>query len=336
MASDPPTNPAESTKPWGEKRLNGWRDFIEAVEPLSRNEGATLFRGQTRDDENWSLKPSLVRAAESFGLPAADVIQVERAMLLQFQQVAHLYFPASALPLTDSATHWLMLMQHHRAPTRLLDWTESPYVAAYFACIDHWDHDGVVWWFHERFLEMRTKDRYGEGGASPKLDDPNPPPRIHALHGRASTERMLAQRGAFTICDHPLVDHADVIPGRQGDRLYNSGVCRFVIPGKHKRSILEQLRVANITAASLFPGADGLGLGLKELLTMRMAKIEELNMAFAKTAEAIKAALSMTANTALDDMRKSLERQMAPLARIMKEGLFKESLFRQRDDDDPE
>ena len=323
--ADPSIKPPESTKPWGEKRLNGWRDFIEAIEPLAGDEGFVLFRGQTRDDVKWSLKPSLVRAAEAFGLPAADVIQVERTMLLQFRQVAHLYFPAPALPSTNNPiVDWLMLMQHHRAPTRLLDWTESPYVAAYFACIDDWDHDGVMWWFHEMFLKMRTNDRYGDEEASPQLDDPDPPPRIHTLRGRASTERMLAQRGAFTICDHPLVDHADVIPGREGERLYNMGVSRFVIPGEHKRSILEQLRLANITAVSLFPGADGLGLGLGELLTMRMAKIEELNTSLAKTADAMKAVLSGKAATALANMRKSAE-GLSSMVQAAKGGLFARS-----------
>ena len=44
----------------------------------------------------------------------------------------------------DDDFHWLALMQHHGAPTRLLDFTWSPYVAAFFA-LERTLGDGVVW-----------------------------------------------------------------------------------------------------------------------------------------------------------------------------------------------
>jgi len=42
---------------------------------------------------------------------------------------------------------WIFLMQHYRAPTRLLDWSESPLVALYFALVDKLqeDSDGALW-----------------------------------------------------------------------------------------------------------------------------------------------------------------------------------------------
>jgi hypothetical protein len=52
-------------------------------------------------------------------------------MLEQFKSNAHLYL--TTLPRTFKNLEWLSLMQHYGTPTRMLDFTFSPYVAAYFA-----------------------------------------------------------------------------------------------------------------------------------------------------------------------------------------------------------
>ena len=53
-------------------------------------------------------------------------------------------------------------MQHHGAPTRLLDWTYSPLVAVYFAVNDHPDSDGMVWGM-SKILPMEWKSKGGPG-----------------------------------------------------------------------------------------------------------------------------------------------------------------------------
>ena len=91
---------------------------------------AYAFRGQA--SSSWNLDTSLVRTLhKTVTIPKA--IEIERRALLEFQSQAHLHLPTSLLPDRDDLGTWWSLMQHYGAPTRLLDWTGSAFVAAYFA-----------------------------------------------------------------------------------------------------------------------------------------------------------------------------------------------------------
>jgi len=56
-------------------------------------------------------------------------------------------------------------MQHHGAPTRLLDWSTSIYVAAYFAVIEQPNADGVIWIVHLDTVRNRMIEKYLDGVA---------------------------------------------------------------------------------------------------------------------------------------------------------------------------
>ncbi len=53
-----------------------------------------------------------------------------------------------------------MVLRHHDVPTRLLDWSLSPYVAAYFSVCDHDDEDGEIWSFDERLYEIKGGEQW--------------------------------------------------------------------------------------------------------------------------------------------------------------------------------
>jgi hypothetical protein len=101
------------------------RPTISSVSELfellqSFNEAKWAFRGQGTDRV---LAASIERVAIKPGI-------AEDYVMREFRRRAHQYL--TDLP-RDDDLEWLALMQHHGAPTRLLDWTRSPHIAAFFA-----------------------------------------------------------------------------------------------------------------------------------------------------------------------------------------------------------
>src|SRR2546429_3912433 len=210
-----------------ETRLDEWQKVVDLdteFTSMLATDPDFFFRGQSRTD--WSLLPSFLRVAEANNLGAEKSLWLEEQLLEQFRLGAHLYLPPAALPKDerDRVSMWVC-MQHYGAPTRLLDWTESLYVATYFAVEKEPQYDGAIWVIHPESIRAkfptdpkwpqtdRDLDAFLREGAEPIL---------HTIRGKYQTDRMGAQQTVLSVSPQILARHDAIIETvyPQQDRRY--------------------------------------------------------------------------------------------------------------------
>lgn len=261
---------------WNEQRIESLEEFVCTIASLSfttSDEHRYWFRGQS--NTQWPLKPSLLRGVAFPNVEMEDLRAIEHLALKAFRSQAHMFVSAPLLAKVHTIPCWWSLMQHHDAPTRLLDWSASPYVAAYFAAHHEGEEsDGVVWCFCSKRLRIAAEQVCGKPPAfeedtaptwyqdaleNPKTSDVVMPLEFNFV----SSERCAAQQGKFTMALRAGVPHDGII-----GHVANGYARKFIIPADAKSKFLLRLREMNITGAALFPGVDGLGRSVKELVSL--------------------------------------------------------------------
>jgi hypothetical protein len=261
-----------------EAEIEDWADLqslIDGALQVARlAEPAYLFRGQA--DSSWTLSPSLTRAVPTTFDEVATREQ-ETTATREFQAQAHQFLGAAELP--PSRAHLLNsweLMQHNGAATRLFDWTESPYVATYFAVTGHIGVSGALWVVHAQTILQYMDKQYPNANYTDKPESQNAvlrgaawPPALTFFAPYLETDRMGAQRTHFSVSPRAHCDHRDLIaPAVQAGKTFTT-FAKVLIPAALKLEFQKRLRHINVTARTLFPGSDGLGRSITELIYLR-------------------------------------------------------------------
>jgi len=268
--------------PWNERRVNDFAELNSYVElminraHLDMHDVTMIFRGQA--NSAWTLQPTLLRLLMdpdklTIKLSIEDIVDLELKSFKNFKQRAHLFHNSSIISNENDIVALITLMQHYGAPTRALDWSISPYVALYYAVSGGFDTDGAIWFFCCWELVKKMEQLYGKEYIPSKENyikmarDPNVQPIMYISDRDKLTDRMINQQGLFTVCQNVLGDHAYSIGNVLSEfKDIRNWLWKIVIPKEHKIQFLAKLHAMNITGASLFPGADGIGRYLNELM----------------------------------------------------------------------
>lgn len=136
-------NDIDISKPFVlETTMDKWNDIISFNQLFLTN---FVFRGQC--NASWKLQSSLHRLVESCHPSYIDKnipVIYEQKMIREFQYKYSLYDTTKHIDKGNSI-EWLTLMQHYGAPTRLIDFSKSIFVALFFALDGGYQNDSIIW-----------------------------------------------------------------------------------------------------------------------------------------------------------------------------------------------
>jgi hypothetical protein len=239
-----------------EVRVESWSDFMA----LSAELDGWAFRGQ--QDARWPLLTSLSRYLNAYIPDRASWRQREERAIRVFQRKAHNYIGDPSV--LHNALRCLALMQHHGAPTRLLDFTKSPFVAVFFA-LERATVDAAVYALNTPRLWRAApvdhpdmdRDRIDprQPGNFARLFLPNTNAIIWTGEPTEMDRRLVAQSGTLVVpgmLDKPL----DEILRQYGESA--PLLKKIVLPLAVREEAMKALYRMNVTNATLFPDLDGL------------------------------------------------------------------------------
>ena len=254
-------------------RVNTWTELQEAVftdswrDSIRRFRSQFVFRGAPRTSHG--LETSL----QTGGFQPH-----ERHLLSSFRKYA-----------VESAVHgdwvwtWLSLAKHHGLPTRVLDWTYSPYVAMHFATqnLKDFDQDGAVWCVDyaktnellprtlRKLLDAEdanifTAEMLNRAATSLQdFDALSSDEFVLFFEPPSLDERIVNQFALFSLPSSADLKLEELL--RKREAAYR----RVIIPAALKWEVRDKLDQANVTERVLFPGLDGLSQWLKRYFTTR-------------------------------------------------------------------
>ena len=266
-------------------KSNFFEEPIRKVEELFQyQKDGWIYRGQR--DSQWKLKTTLERACDNYGHLLNKARDNENVLLRDFQRKYHHY--SQYIPDSDHTLEWLSLMQHYGAPTRLLDFTYSIVIAAYFA-LENAEKDCSVWaingiWAIEKSADCFRKGsqewKFLKGDITEKNEKifnkafrrHNPKTFACQMNPFRLNERLTIQKGVF-MCPGNVALPFECNLKNLKEWNVKKNIVKIIIPHQLKRKSLDFLSSMSITRSTLFPGLDGFAQSLSISLPVKWGSI---------------------------------------------------------------
>jgi len=250
--------------------VNGLSEYAAIVSKKAEELKPVWFRGVS-DAAAHRLTPSLYRHPQKTEWD--ELKELELTLMATFRDRA----PPFAQGVPSDATELLFFMQHHGAPTRLLDVSENPFTALFFALERAlWEQDAnavdaAVWMIDPIELnKMAFANNDGSDRILSHQDDllnaykPEGPAKTSgklpvAMYGVHNSRRIVAQRGVFLLFGTStaamdetaqLTDHSTLLT-------------KIIIKANAKKDIAKALFSMGVTDSVIYPDLDGLGREIK-------------------------------------------------------------------------
>jgi len=246
-----------------------WESTKTVVSQLA---GADEFFWRGQSDASWRLCSSLYRFFKGNDIPDTNKLRLERLSIQQFRASHNRVVNQPSGGERISTTDIMVKMQHYDCPTRLLDWTWSPYIAAYFALIDIKPAGGAIYGLniteyqamigpelplddYDHGLLTSLPDRILNRFLDSKIRFPIP------INPTAYTGREFQQQSTFLLDLVLQSTTEENLEGLAPDYLHKINLSPDIVA-----NALEDLATMNIDGFHLFEGVEGCAKKARERL----------------------------------------------------------------------
>ena len=262
------------------KTAKKWADIIDFREKLEDSEEniVWIYRGQSSNKE---LKTLLERTIKDYKSGKEDPFDIEFVLTDRFRRNLTTVDPTASKDL--SPVELFALMQHYGAPTRLLDFTYSFYIALFFALENFQGNSPTIWcidalWFQDQTINHLgiTDKEFMPGKCGKdfekyfmKVNGKNVKQAVYQMTPYQLNLRLSIQQGTFLCpCNINFSFMANFCASISKNTSINNHVKILEIEPQIRAKILKELYRMNITKASLFPGLTGFAESLKHSLLL--------------------------------------------------------------------